>query len=247
MNKLVTTSAAVVAALLTLLAPGRADAQASARPVRVEKPASPSTVAKAALVKGVRKVEKYAAAHGALPSDGIGLKLVRSKQPKALTFTFRAVTGSRPGYCVTVVSKQLDPKRPWVHDSWLGKTWRATASQALDAGGACAAVTEQASPDHAKDELKVAVADTYAVVDAVDAYYEDPDVESLPATLDAPFLAAQGVALTAGSSIVGYEVYDVEEDLYRFCLVRDSGAWATYDEDEADIVARGTTGAACTS
>lgn len=240
MNKLVTTFSAA-GALLALLAP---TAHAGVPTHRTDR--APSAVAKAAVVKGARKVERYAAAHAALPSDRQGLKLVRAKAPKVLSFTYRTVAGSRPGYCLTVVHKQLGAQRPWVHDSWLGRTWRATASELLDAGGACAAVAEQESPDYPKDELKVAVADAYAVVDAIDTYYYDGDAESLPSTVDAPFLAAQGVTLTAGSSIVGYEVYDAAADLYRFCVVRESGAWATYDEDAGDIVGKGTSGAACT-
>lgn len=230
--------AVAVAALATALTP------ASGAGAAAPSAAGSAAVAKAALVKGVAKVDKYVAAHGAPPSAQRGTKLVRGKAPAGVTVTYAAVTGTRPGYCASAGSKAMGTKR-WFHDSWLGKTWRATPAQAASAGGACGSAIDHPPTAAEKSELKAAVDDAFTVVDAVEAYYDqDPD-GALPALVDGAWLAAQGTTLTPGSSVVGYEVYDPEQELYHFCLVRTSGAWATFDEDFYGIVDKGTSGAAC--
>jgi hypothetical protein len=203
-----------------------------------------SAVAKTALLKGVSKVDRFIAKHGAAPRAARGAKLLRAKAPKSVVTTYAAVTGSRPGYCATAAPAGSAGKL-WVHDSWLRKTWRTTAAQAGKAGGACAAVAQQDDAAYGRTEMKIAVDDAYTVSDAIDDYYFDSDVDALPAAVDDAWLAGQGVTLTPGSQVVGYTVYGEDADLYRFCLVRDSGAWAAYDDDN-DIVGTGTAGAACT-
>ena len=271
------------AALVATFAPAQADA------------ASPTVLAKTALVNGVKKVDKYAAAHG-VPADAKGAKLVGKKAPKGVTVTYTAVTGNKAGYCATSAVAGMNGKL-WVHDSWLGKTWRTTVDKAAKAGGACALVSDQlpggggGGGEEVKAELKQAVDDAWTVCDGIDSstsirvpatprtrcrtsmpssadattpasdaadvdawtvsdtidnYYNNEDVDDLPSIVDAAWLAGQGVTLTAGSTVVGYDYYDAEEAAYRFCLVRDSGAWATYDDGAGDIVAKGATGAACT-
>jgi hypothetical protein len=171
--------------------------------------------------------------------------LVQAKGPKDVLVTYRMIPGHRPGYCATTVPTARSSKKVWVHDSWLHKTWRASQKQVARAGGACAAA-EHVVSGYANDEMKVAVSDANAVVDAIDNYGGRDDVDVPPATIDESFLAANGVTLEPGSTVVGYDLYDPEDWDYRFCLVRDSGAWATYDEHRAGITGQGTTGAACT-
>lgn len=243
------TTAAVAALSLTLLGSAPALGSPSAlesHPTAAHRATNPSVAAKTALLKGVAKIERYTAKHGGLPTDKRGGKLLRTKAAKGMLTTYRTVSGPRAGYCATASAKAQHSKKAWVHDSWLNKTWRATPRQMVKAGGACAAVSEQPGPGHAKDEKLVAISDAYEVVDAVDRYEERDDTDGPPPAIDATFLAEHGATLTPGSTVVGYVVYDPENWNYRFCLVRDSGAWATYDEDELDIVHAGTTGAACT-
>ena len=240
MRQTVLSCAVAATALAAVLLPAGAGAAPAAE--RAGKPTA--TVAKAVLAKGVAKVDGYVAAHGTPPSDKRGVKLVRGKAPAGVTATYVSVAGTRPGWCASTTTKAMGGKR-WFHDSWLGKTWRATPAQAAAAGGACGASTDLPPTADQKAELKTAVADAFLVVDAVEAFYDADEVGTLPAAVDDAWLASQGTTLTAGSSVVGYQVYDVENELYRFCLVRASGAWASFDEDFYGIVAKGTSGASC--
>jgi hypothetical protein len=234
-NKLVLPAALAAAALVVPLAP---TAPASA--------ASPSLVAKVAMAKAVRKLDKYAASHaGGVPTDAQGTKLVAKKAPKGVTFTYASVLGATPGYCASAGTAAMGSRR-WFHDSWTGKTWRTTAAAAAKAGGACGAVASQPDPGDAKAEMKAAINDAWDVSDAIDEYYDGDDVDALPTLVDDAWLGGQGLTLTPGSHVRGYEVIGEDLDSYRFCVVRDSGAWATYDDDEVDVVGSGTSGAACT-
>jgi hypothetical protein len=246
-NRLLSTPAAAAFSLLILLGPAQAlgSSSAQAAPVGAHRAGNPSTVAKAALVKGVRKIDRYKAKHGGYPSDKLGIELVQAKAPQGVLVTYRMIPGHRPGYCATTVPTARSSKKVWVHDSWLNKTWRASQKQVVQAGGACAAA-EHVVSGYANDEVKVAASDANRVVDAIDNYGDRDDVDTLPATIDEAFLAENGVTLQPGSTIVGYDLYNAEDWDFRFCLVRGSGAWATYDESQARITGQGTTGAACT-
>jgi hypothetical protein len=247
-NKILSTPAAAAISLLILLGPAQALGSPSAATqahVQAHRAANPSAVAKAALRKGVRKIDGYHAKHRGYPSDKLGIRLVQANSPAGILVTYRAVGGHRPGYCAATVPTVKGSKKLWFHDSYLHKTWRASRKQVVSAGGACAAVAHADSP-YANDEMKTAVDDANAVVDAIDNYGGRDDVDSAPTTIDAAFLAANGVTLKPGSNVVGYDLYDPEDWDLRFCLVRDSGAWATYDEAYPGIVGQGTSGAACT-
>ena len=248
MRNLLTTAATAATSLLILLGPAQAVASPGVpdpHPAGTQRAVS-SAATKTALLKGVRKIERYAAKHGSIPAEKRGSRLIRTRAAKGLLTTYRTVAGARPGYCASAIAKGQRSKKAWVHDSWSDRTWRATPRQLAHAGGACGAVSQQPDPGDGKAERKVAISDAWAVVDAVDRYEERDDTDGAPPAVDAAFLAENGATLTPGSTVVGYVVYDPENWSYRFCLVRDSGAWATYDEDELDIVDAGTTGAACT-
>ena len=248
MKKILSTPAAAAVGLLVLLGPAQAlgspSAASEGASAQAQRAENPSKAAKSALLKAVKKLDQYAAKHGSPPQDKAGIKLVQAGSPAGVLVTYRKVSGGRQGYCAAAVPTVAISKKVWVHDSWLRKTWQAPRTQVTKPGGACAAAAKSSS-GYGQSEMKLADSDVNRVVDAIDNYGDSDEVDYLPPTIDVAFLAANGISLKPGSHIVGFDLYGPETWDFRVCVVRDSGAWATYDEKKAAVVAKGTTGAAC--